>query len=161
MARSVADVPELVIELRRVVEQPPGDEMAAVHKATAEVAYAHIFTTPFPLDEAREKWIGHRGRVWLARRGATLVGFATASGAELDGLYVLPELSGKGIGSGLLDAVGDVRRLWVLEGNRAGRDWYERRGWRNSGHRRPAYGVWDLLYVRQGPERTWGGGSEP
>lgn len=147
-APTLADVPEPEIHLRPAVGQPPGEQMAAVHKATAELAYAHIFSTAFPLDKAREKWSGHRGRVWLACREVTLVGFATASGAELDGLYVLPEESGKGVGSALLDAVGDVRRLWVLEGNRAGRDWYERRGWRNSGQRRPAYGVWDLLYVR-------------
>ena len=148
VASSLARVLDPVIDLRPAVGLPPGDEMAAVHKATAEVAYAHIFSAPFPVDEAREKWSGHRGRVWLARRAAVLVGFGTASGAELDGLYVLPEESGKGIGSALLDAVGDVQRLWVLEENGAGRHWYERRGWRNSGQRRPAYGVWDLLYLR-------------
>lgn len=131
-----------------VVGQPPGDEMAQVHRAAAEVAYAHIFSSPFPLAEAREKWAGHRGRVWLARRGVGLLGFATAAGDELDGLYVLPHESGRGIGSALLDAVGDVRRLWVLEGNGAGRAWYERRGWRHTGRRQQAYGVWELLYER-------------
>jgi GNAT superfamily N-acetyltransferase len=86
--------------------------------------------------------------VWLARRAGVLVGFAAATGRELDGLYVLPRESGAGIGSALLTAVGDVRRLWVLEDNHAARDWYERRGWRNSGERQRAYGVWDVRYVR-------------
>ena len=122
--------------------------MATVHAATAEVAYAHIFSTPFPLDEARERWNRHTGRVWLARRGRLLVGFAAATGAELEGLYVLPCTSGAGIGSALLNAVGDVRRLWVLEDNQTAREWYERRGWRNSGERQRAYGVWDVRYVR-------------
>jgi GNAT superfamily N-acetyltransferase len=82
--------------------------MAAVHCATAEVAYAHIFSTPFPLEEARARWSGHTGRVWLARRAEVLVGFAAATGPESDGLYVLPHESGAGIGSALLKAVGDV-----------------------------------------------------
>ena len=119
-----------------------------MHGASAEVAYAHIFSTPFPVDEARERWSGHRGRVWLARRAGVLVGFATATGDELDGLYVLPQHSDQGIGSALLAAVGDVRRLWVLEDNDVGRAWYERRGWRHSGARQPAYDVWEVLYVR-------------
>jgi GNAT superfamily N-acetyltransferase len=122
--------------------------MAVVHRATAQVAYAHIFATPFPLEEARARWSGHRGRVWLARRAGVLVGFAAATDVELDGLYVLPEERGAGIGSALLTAVGDVRQLWVLEQNHAARTWYERRGWRSSGERQPAYGVWDVRYLR-------------
>ena len=136
------------MELRPAGGPPPGDEMAAVHAATAEAAYAHIFSTPFPLHEARARWNGHTGRVWLARRAGVLVGFAAATGVELDGLYVLPCESRAGIGSALLDAVGDVRRLWVLQHNHASREWYERRGWCDSGERQRAYGVWDVRYVR-------------
>lgn len=136
------------MDLRPAEGRLPGDDMAAVHGATAEVAYAHIFDTPFPLHEARSRWNGYTGRVWLARRAGVLVGFAAATGVELDGLYVLPRESGAGIGSALLDAVGDVRRLWVLEDNHASREWYERRGWRDSGERQRAYGVWDVRYVR-------------
>ena len=123
--------------------------MAVLHGATAQVAYAHIFSTPFPWEEARSRWNGHAGRVWLARRAGVPVGFAAATGVELDGLYVLPCESGAGIGSSLLRAIGDVRRLWVLEDNRASREWYERRGWRDSGERQQAYGVWDARYVRE------------
>lgn len=98
--------------------------------------------------DARDNWIGHQGRVWLVRRGAALVGFATVAGDELDGLYVLPQQSGRGIGSAPLYAVEAVRRLWVLEHNRAGRAWRERRGWRHTGRRQKAYGVWELWYER-------------
>lgn len=137
-----------MVHLRSAEGRPPGDEMAAVHGATAEVAYAHIFSTPFPLIEARSRWNRHTGRVWLARRAKKLVGFAAAEGVELEGLYVLPGEAGAGIGSALLDAIGDVRRLWVLADNHASREWYERRGWHDSGERQRAHGVWDICYVR-------------
>ena len=136
------------VDLRPADGRPPGDEMAAVHAATAEIAYADIFSTPFPHDEARARWNGYPGRVWLARRAGILVGFAAAIGVELDALYVLPRESGAGIGSALLDAAGEVRQLWVLRDNHASRQWYERRGWRDSGERQLAYGVWDVRYVR-------------
>jgi GNAT superfamily N-acetyltransferase len=100
------------------------------------------------LDEARARWSGHTGRVWLAQRAGVLLGFAAATGVELDGLYVLPRESGAGISSALLEAISEVRRLWVLEDNYAARHWYEGRGWHNSGERQRAYGVWDVLYVR-------------
>lgn len=147
-ALAFAPVEPAAVDVRRAEGPPPGDEMAAVHAATAAVAYAHIFSTPFPLDEARARWNGHMGRVWLARRSGILVAFAAATEVELDALYVLPQESGAGIGSALLKAVGEVRRLWVLEDNHGARAWYERRGWRDSGERQRAYGVWDMRYVR-------------
>ena len=128
--------------------EPPAEQMAALHEEAAAIAYAHIFSTPFPLSEARDKWGGHHDSVWLAWRGPQLVGFATATGAELTGLYVLPREHGHGLGSALLDAVGDVRRLWVLEDNHSGRAWYENRGWRAAGEREEVYGVWQVLYER-------------
>lgn len=55
----------------------------------------------------------------------------------LSTLYVLPTYQGAGVGSALHDlAVERLRaqgfreaRLWTLEGNEAGRRFYERRGW--------------------------------
>jgi GNAT superfamily N-acetyltransferase len=126
----------------------PVEEMTEVHRASASVAYAHIFTTPFPVADSRARWASGDRQVWLARRGPELVGFAAATHEHLDGLYVLPEEAGCGIGSALLAALPAVTRLWVLEANLAGRRFYERRGWRNSGERQPAFGMWDLLYVR-------------
>lgn len=54
------------------------------------------------------------------------------------------------MGTALLDAVGPVHRLWVLEANHGGRAFYERRGWRWSGTRQAAEdadGEPELLYV--------------
>jgi GNAT superfamily N-acetyltransferase len=129
------------------VASPP-DEIAAVHERSAGAAYAHIFSTPFPRDEARRRWAEYRGQVWVARTDSGLVGFAAATGRELDALYVLPEAAGAGVGSALLDALGPVLRLWVLADNHHARGWYERRRWRATGERRPAYDVVELLYVR-------------
>lgn len=83
--------------------------------------------------------------MWLASREQALVGFATATGAELDGLFVLPVEEGAGIGTALLRAVAGVTRLRVLEDAHAARCWYEKRGWRGS-ERQEAYGVWELLH---------------
>ena len=122
--------------------------MAAVHEASATAAYAHIFDSPFPFEDSRRRWATHRGRVWLARRDDEVVGFAAATGDEVDGLYVLPQECGAGVGSALLEALAPVHQLWVLEDNDHARRWYERRGWRSSGDRQPAYGVHELRYVR-------------
>lgn len=123
-------------------------EMTAVHATAARVAYAHIFDSAFPEQEALLKWSGQHEQVALARQGGVLVGFATRTGDELTGLYVLPQVQGQGVGGRLLDAVGTVRRLWVLEGNTRGRAWYEHRGWVDSGKRKTDFGVRDLMYVR-------------
>ena len=123
--------------------------MAAVHHASATAAYAHIFATPFPLDEALAKWAGHQGQIWLARRGAALIGFSTATSIAVDGLYVVPTETGSGVGSALLSALVGVSRLWVLEENHDGRRWYERRGWCADGERQLSYGVWELQYVQR------------
>ena len=61
--------------------------------------------------------------------------------AEIHALYLLPAWTGKGIGSGLLDAaVGSMRIsgytravLWVLSTNAGARRFYERAGWRADG----------------------------
>jgi GNAT superfamily N-acetyltransferase len=151
LSNSVAVVLVGDVIIARVQGDPPAEEMAALHQACASLAYAHIFTTPFPLDEARQRWAVGGREVWVATRGQDLVGFAAATGDHLDGLYVTPTAEGLGIGSALLAALPGVTRLWVLEESSAGRRFYERRGWRNSGERQEAYGVWDLLYVRGSP----------
>jgi hypothetical protein len=69
-----------------------------VHQASETTAYARIFDSPFPLDESLRKWAEHTGQAWLARRSQTLLGFATATGSEVDGLYVLPKEAGRGFG---------------------------------------------------------------
>lgn len=49
-------------------------------------------------------------------------------GQELYALYVLPRAWRSGVGSRVLAACGDVRSLWVLEGNARARAFYGRHG---------------------------------
>lgn len=141
------------VVLRRVVTSSRAEDIASVHEAVASVAYAHLFPAPFPREEALARWAEHDGPVVRALRGADLLGFAASSrDGTLQGLYVVPGEAGRGVGSALLDAIGPVERLWVLEGNQAGRAFYEHRGWRWSGSRRAAAdadGRPELLYVRK------------
>lgn len=127
-------------------------DIVRVHEAAASVAYTHIFSEPFPRREVLARWAAHDGPVVLAARGADVLGFAAASpDGTLEGLYVLPSEAGRGVGTALLEAVGPVQRLWVLEDNHAGRAFYERRGWRWTGKRQAAEDATDqpeLLYVQ-------------
>jgi GNAT superfamily N-acetyltransferase len=127
-------------------------DVVRVHEAAASVAYAHIFSEPFPRGEVLARWAAHEGKTVLAVRDEVVVGFAASSpDGTLEGLYVLPDEAGRGVGTALLDAVTPVARLWVLENNVAGRSFYERRGWCWSGVRQAAPdagGVPELLYVR-------------
>lgn len=122
--------------------------LTAVHERSATVAYAHIFDTSFPREDALAKWSTHQGPAWLAVRDSDVVGFCALRGDELVGLYVLPEEAGAGIGTALLASADAARKLWVLEQNHAGRGFYERRGWRWTGSQQPAFGVTELRYER-------------
>lgn len=112
-------------------------------------AYAHIYPPeryPFPDDAVRETWTAALSdpevEVYVAEvegvsAGAVSVGAVSVGKGFLSTLYVLPAYQGGGIGSALHDlAVERLRaqgfheaRLWTLEGNEAGRRFYERRGW--------------------------------
>jgi GNAT superfamily N-acetyltransferase len=71
-------------------------------------------------------------QIWLAEAGDQLLGFASCTPTFLNGLYIAPELTGRGIGSLLLDVVDathpDGYELWVFESNTGARRLYERRG---------------------------------
>ncbi|HET7678132.1 MAG TPA: GNAT family N-acetyltransferase [Candidatus Limnocylindrales bacterium] len=91
------------------------------------------------------------GHPWLAEVGGRVVGFVSAgpsrdegaapSTAEVYAIYVDPDCWDRGIGTALLGhAVRDLRAaryetatLWVLAGNRQGRGFYEKSGWRPDG----------------------------
>jgi GNAT superfamily N-acetyltransferase len=70
--------------------------------------------------------------VWVAEQDGEILGLAHCTPTFLDGLYILPERKGQGIGSLLLDVVDathpDGYELWVFESNIGARRLYERRG---------------------------------
>ena len=141
---------ESEVELVDVTVAPAWADLVRIHEATATIAYADIFDSPFPVDEATARWRSYDGAVTLAVQAAQSVGFAAWSGDLLDALYVLPQCSGQGVGALLLGRVPlEVRRLWVLVLNQRGRWFDERHGWVNTGSIRPAYGpVEEVLYRR-------------
>lgn len=72
------------------------------------------------------------GQTWIAEDGGRLVGVLTLDGDELDQLYVVPEASGQGVGSMLVDLAKALRpdglALWTFESNVAAQEFYRRRG---------------------------------
>jgi GNAT superfamily N-acetyltransferase len=124
----------------------------AIHRESAMAAYAHIFPPDryrFPDDEMRAHWVtalaDPETDMVVAERDATSIGFVGVSPGWLRNLFVLPAEWGSGAGSLLHDeAVRLLRakeagaRLWVLEENERARRFYEHRGWRHDGERRPS-----------------------
>jgi GNAT superfamily N-acetyltransferase len=137
--------------------------IAGVHIRAWETAYRALLSDEVIRSVASRRlalWRGYLSRahtdehVLIAADGTHIVGFAyarpspdedaDANQAELGALYIAPNRWGEGIGSALLAAV--LRRLrtdgsasatlWVLAGNTAARNFYERRGWRRDGHER-------------------------
>ncbi len=129
----------------RIAGPDDAETLFDVQKSASLVAFAGIFTGPFPDEEISADWAAKltdpNREVLLAGRGGNALGFATRAPEMLDQLFVLPEAQGAGVGSELHDAVLDrqraegatVCRLWVLEANTQARGFYERRGWRPDG----------------------------
>ncbi len=127
--------------------------LAAVQLSSALAGFAHIFPAAIPKpnqQDLEDEWSAllcdEATDVFVAVKGTKPVGVVVYGpdpepGFGTDGylrkLYVLPEASGRGIGSTLHDhAVADLAgrgftriRLWVLERNLVARRMYERRGW--------------------------------
>ena len=90
-------------------------------------------------DEDTLAWITHvvlaESRVWVAEQqpGGGIVGFAALTGAELEHLYLHPDVLRQGIGTKLLHQVREVcpheLTLHVFQRNFRARAFYEARGW--------------------------------
>ena len=108
MTLAIHEVSPITTDARHVV--------ADIHERTASMAYAHIFTDPFPRDETKQRWDDYTGRIALACDEDRPVAFIAWHHDEIDALYVLPEAAGHGLGSQLMALATDASRLWVLEG---------------------------------------------
>jgi GNAT superfamily N-acetyltransferase len=133
----------------RSASRQEANRIAEVHEQTARLAYAHIFPhQPFPRAQTIKRWQAFPGQLWVAEDGNEVIGFVAFDETELHALYVLPSYQGKGIGSRLLTAAGNVSYLWVLKDNHAARQFYEARGWMAEGGERAAFGVVEIRYCR-------------
>jgi len=125
--------------------------LAAVQELASLAALAHIFPPeryPYPRDAVEARWaaavVGSETRTLIAVDREQPVGAACVADGWLEGLYVVPERWGTGLGEELHDrALDEVRglgagscKLWVLEDNARARRFYERRGWRENGESR-------------------------
>jgi GNAT superfamily N-acetyltransferase len=133
-------------------------EVGALHYRSRADAYAGFlppealtFGSPDALGEwwtERWRWEHETHRFAVAVEDDAIVGFTYLGPSEepgvteLSAIHVAPDLVGTGVGRLLMmDArphLGERATLWVLEGNRRARLFYERGGWRFDGTTRDA-----------------------
>ncbi len=120
--------------LIRPAEPEESDAVAALYGRSRAAA-----AMPPGMHTAEEDrgWFGARFRdgehdVWVAERSGVLLGYALATSAWLDHLFVDPDAQGEGVGGALLDTLKGVRPggfcLWVFDSNVPARAFYARRG---------------------------------
>lgn len=97
------------------------------------------------LRERLEGRLASADDLWVAELEGRVVGCLLLTATWLDDLYVLPAVSGQGIGSALLDLAKSLRPggfgLYVLEGNDRALGFYLARGLRVVAHHRDGGGV--------------------
>ncbi len=89
-----------------------------------------------------------RGRAYYVYEDVFVKGMCSVEGDELSELYVEPFFTGEGIGTQLLRfAVQEcgARRLWVLENNKRGIDFYLSRGFATTDERVEAQGTGEYV----------------
>ena len=122
--------------------------LAAVQERASVAALGHIFPPelyPYPREAVHARWAAalaeRETRTLIAVSDDEPMGAACVTFGWLQGLYVVPERWGSGLGGELhdraLELVRDLGsrrcRLWVLEDNARARRFYERRGWQENG----------------------------
>lgn len=104
--------------MRRGAMSKPGDTLTLRYAEPEEheALEALQWRASFELNEYRDQLMAHpdavhlppsqiaNGQVIVAEMEGTIVGFAAVVGGELDGLFVEPDLRGRGIGRVLVDA---------------------------------------------------------
>jgi GNAT superfamily N-acetyltransferase len=136
-----------MIEIREA-RADEGPVLAAVQELASVAALGHIFPPelhPYPRGVVQAHWGAALDdpakRTLIAVSEDQPVGAACVYEEWLEGLYVVPEQWGTGLGGRLHDRALEVVRelgserchLWVLEDNARARRFYERRGWRENG----------------------------
>jgi GNAT superfamily N-acetyltransferase len=137
--------------LIRVAALEEAGMLMRIQREAAVTAFAHIFPPeayPFPEEGVQAQWqeaLQDPGvEVYVLEIGGEPAGSVAVGDGFLQTLYVLPAHQGTGAGSLLHDhaldrlrALGfDEAKLWTLEGNHAGRRFYEKRGWSLNGETR-------------------------
>lgn len=119
----------------------PGDcdVVLSIWRETSE--FAHPFLSPAFLDTAqamiRDVFL-EAAQTWITETDGRPVGFISVIGAEIGGLFVLPDYHGRGLGRALVDRVvtgRDRLELDVFRENRIGRAFYRRYGFGEIGRR--------------------------
>ena len=102
---------------------------------TRRAAVPHMPPSLHTSDEDRAwaaRQVAGEREVWVAESGAGLVGYLILEPGWLHSIYVHPDLTGRGIGSFLLDFVKSLRpegfSLWVFESNEPAQRFYRRHG---------------------------------
>jgi GNAT superfamily N-acetyltransferase len=147
------------LTLRRGTDSDAGP-LAELYLRARKAAIPTIPMTAHTDDEVRA-WIAElvipRSEVWLAESGE-LVGLLVLDDDWVDQLYVDPELTGRGIGTQLIELAKSRRpgglRLWTFESNTGAQRFYERHEFRATDRTEGdnEEGAPDILYV-------WGGSS--
>lgn len=113
------------------------DALATLYLGARAAAYPAIPHGVHPPDDVRRWWRSHfeagaAAEVWLAHLDDEPVGLLLLEHDWLHSLYVAPGLTGRGIGTVLLDVAKSVRPnglgLWVFETNEGARRFYHRHG---------------------------------
>lgn len=135
----------------RVAGADEVDILLAIQRTASVDGFAKVFPPdryPYPSDDVRELWRGALVEpsvdVYVAELRGDAVGTVAVDDEWLRSLYVAPGHQGTGVGSALHDhALARMRergakqaKLWTLEGNKRGRRFYEKRGWKLTGETR-------------------------
>lgn len=115
----------------------PEDHEALARLVTdARRAAVPMMPRPVHTPEEDRAWtalqLGGEREVWVVEVEEELVGYLMLEPGWLHSIYVRPDLTGRGIGTFLLDFVKSIRPegfgLWVFESNEGARRFYRRHG---------------------------------
>jgi len=121
--------------LRPLRPSRPTDAAAVASIWLASFAATYRFPPAHTADEVRD-WVAEvllpGTETWVVEEGDQPVGFISLDDRSIDQLYVLPEWTGRGIGSALVRFAQDRRpdglELWTFQANAGARRFYERHG---------------------------------